>query len=182
MSITLELRGKQSDSWALSSTVLSQIERLRRTEARSLVNTIFGDEHHDAGTARTVNVQLLVQAVQQLQPVAKRLPRGFEVLVPPLFGNTAPVTAPGIAGAIIEGRHHYIRCLDDYWTMQPTEKLGMCHEPPRRYEPAEIQSENMGVIKVQVRKGRDSGLGKLLLEMSKFLKKESRNNVAVIWG
>jgi hypothetical protein len=182
MSITFELRGQRNQAWPLSTMSLGQINRLRETAAHSVVDIIFGDEHLLAGTARTVNTQLLLKAVDRLQPIAKKLPGGFEVLVPPLFPGTAPIEAPGVGGVLIGGRYHYIRCWDDYWTMQPIDEMQTGIEPLRHYAAAKVQSENMGIVNVQMSKSRHSELAALLREMSDFLKKDDSEAVLVILG
>jgi hypothetical protein len=182
MSITFELRGRAGASWTLSSNCLDQIARLRNTVAKSNIDLVFGDERTKAGTQRNVDRALLLLATRELLPAARKLAVGFEVRVPPLFAGAGAIVGRGVGGALIDGRHHYISCVEDYWTIQRTEHISEGPEPPRHYEPAEIQTQNMGVVKVMFKNGCRSDLAAILWEAKRFLEDDNSDHVAVIWG
>jgi hypothetical protein len=189
MSFTIELRGKTSMTWVLSKVCVGQIERLRRTEARALVDTIFGDAETAAGTARAVDGAVLRDAIRGLRPVAKKLPNGFEVRMPDFFRRVMPGIKPaaplgtrGAGGVLIGGKYHLIMCHDDYWTIQAADDVGGGKDPVRHYEPAEIQSDNMGRVEIHSKKRSPSQLAQVLQGMQDFLEHDRSKEVTVIWG
>lgn len=182
MSLTLEVRGQTSSHWALTPDLLMQIERLRKTDARGAVEVLFGSEDEQAGTARVVDHATLLQSTAEILPLARRLPGGFQVSIPHAFEGALSAVAAGVGGVLIEGRYYYIRCWDDYWTIQPGEELGQGKEPVHRYDPAEISTQSHGTIVVEAKKSRGSPLVKLLRDLRKFLEADPGNSVTITWG
>jgi hypothetical protein len=189
MSLTIEIQGQTSMAWVLSTVCVAQIERLRATEARALLDTIFGDAETGAGTARAVDRVVVWEAVRGLRPVAKKLPNGFEVRMPDFFRRVmpavkraSPLGTRGAGGVLIGGKYHLIMCYDDYWTIQAADDVGGGKDPVRHYEPAEIHSENMGLVQIHSKKRRPSQLAKALQGMQDFLEHDRSKDVTVIWG
>ena len=55
-------------------------------------------------------------------------------------------------------------------------------QPRLRYDPAEIATENMGVLRVEPKKSSRSDLLRLLREVERFLEGDSSDEIQIIWG
>jgi len=121
-------------------------------------------------------------------PLAKKLPGGFRVRTKGLFGDPRDNVSRGLGGLLIDGVYFRINCYDDHWSVSvngsipqgkwlPPEMRGF-----HRYEPAEIQSDNMGVIKIEAKKEGCSELVGVLRDARRFLVGVSEESVTIIIG
>jgi hypothetical protein len=126
---------------------------------------------------------VLIESLTVLATEAKKLPSGFEMLVPPFLGAQLSFDwgGGGFSGFRIEGKYHAVDCRGDHWTLQSIDDLREGKEPVRRYDAAEIPTEDMGVIKVRPKKSR-SDLSKLLRELQKFVEGDPREEFDIVWG
>lgn len=182
MSFTLEIRGTNTAWWPLSSACLEQIEKARRSGGQHAIEVIFGDEHTQDGTKRLVDRKELSRALEELLPLIVKFPSGFQVWSRPIAAIKEELPSRGASGLLIGGKYHTVGCSEDYWTLQPTEELREGKEPVKQYQPAEIPTENMGVVLVKAKKPRRSDLAKLLRDVRKSLKTESQDVITVVWG
>jgi hypothetical protein len=181
MSFTLELRGQSIGSWPLTTTCLEQIAKLRESGARLAIELLFGDDETQDGTSRAVPRPDLLAAVKEIAGEAKKIPGGFQMHRPSIADRTKSTLARGgISGLLIDGKYCWIRCLADHWIFEELRE-GM-PEPVRRYDTAEIATENFGVIRVEPRKSARSDLFKLAHEVQKFLENDPSDEIKVIWG
>ncbi len=95
-------------------------------------------------------------------------------------GTKSIITRGGVGGLLIDGKYYAIRCWSDHWTFG---ELGEGKpEPMRRYDSAEVQTENFGVIKIWPKKLGQSELSKLARGVQKFLENDPSDEIQVIWG
>jgi hypothetical protein len=182
MSLTFEVQGQTSCMWPLTPSCLSHIDQILQGDSRQALEMIFGDEQSESGTWRLVSRTALVEAVKVALIEARKLPRGFSLVVPPFLpGMQTTVTSGGVSGLLIDGKYHALDCVDDYWTFQTIDDLREAKEPIRRFEPAKIQTENLGLFAVIPKKSR-SGLSKLLSEVQRFLQADASDEIRIIWG
>ena len=105
------------------------------------------------------------------------------------YGNKQDRVARGAGGLLIDGMYFGIDCWEDHWSMKPLGAVPRSKQPlppeisgARRYEPAEIVTENRGIVRVEVKKRSNSILAKTLKEIREFLNEQSTDNVTVTLG
>jgi hypothetical protein len=181
VSFTLELRGRTTVWWPLTSTCIEQIEKLGATASRRAVELLFGDDKTEDGTLRTVPRQDLLDAVREIALEAKKIPGGFQFRMPPIVeGMKSRVRGGGFSGLLINGKYHMIKCFSDHWTLREVGEGKP--EPAPRYDTAEIATENFGIIKVWPKKSASSELSKLAQNVQKFLEDDPGDEIQIIWG
>jgi hypothetical protein len=188
MSFTLEIRaGDRSYMTEIPADVVYGFATLEKTGHAKDVHLLIGEGHTPPGEERTLSRQALVDAVERLQVPANQMGNGFRVRADLSFGDHREIAGPGRAGILIDGVYFGVRCSDDHWVMSPSQPTPGKTFPPEmrgvhRYEPAEIQSENMGIVKVERKKGKRKILINFLNSIQEFLREAKEEDVAVTVG
>jgi len=172
---------------ALPCPVASGLAGLERTGHSRDVYQIFGDSRTRPGEERMLSRKAILDALERLLPPAKLMGNGFRVRARLSFGDHREIVGPGRAGILIDGIYFGIECSDNHWEMSPSQPTPGKSFPPEmrgvhRYEPAEIQSENMGIVKIERKRGKRKELLNLLNEIKEFLQGVSDEFVAVTVG
>jgi hypothetical protein len=186
MSYTLQLRaGEKVEQSQLPDVALYGLSRLKKSGFAQEVDLFLGDDKTRPGQRRNVNRRDLLQAIERLLPPVKGLPAGFRVFDE---GDSDDLGARGLASLLIDGVYYAVRCRDDYWTLSPLSALrkGQWIPPEmrgfNRYEPAEIQTENLGIVKVKATGATRSVLENVLREAAAFLRNLNDEYVDITIG
>ncbi len=172
----------------LPNAAISGLGSLAKSGHAEDVHLFIGDDETQAGDSRTIDRRSLIAAVDRLRPLAKELTGGFQVRTAGLYGDPRDSISRGAGGILIDGIYFGISCHDDHWYVSvntaipkgkwlPPEMRGF-----HRYEPAEIQSENQGLIKIEAKKRGCSELIHVLIEVRAFLEGVSAETVTITIG
>lgn len=187
MSLTLEIRGKRTEAWQINNVIASQIGRISADDTRSDAELIFGGGGDGPGIQRVVDRTSILQSINKLMPVTKNLPSGFQLHSPAYGKHQEQIGGSGM-GAFINGKGYLIRCRDDFWQIRSYEefremtKSGEYKEVTKHYEPADIVTDDRGIIKIEPRKRGGRDLAWLLRQIKKFLESDPSEKVTIIWG
>ncbi len=181
MGLTYSLTGAKSATWTLSTRCIEQVERLRKQSTNIDLDAIFGIANQEAGKPFLIERALAIAALVIVIPLAKKLPKGFEVWAPSLYGEVRDSGGRGAGGLLIDGVYNSIWCIDDYWVVGPSVKSTESHLWPRHYEPRDIMTENHGVYRVKEKKGR-SDLCALLIKIHKFIESDPSKTFQAVFG
>jgi hypothetical protein len=154
-----------------------------KQDVQQLVINVDGEER------RVARLELLA-AIDRLAEPAKSMGSGFRIRYHLSFGDQREQiteSGGGFAGALIDGIYFGFRCYDDYWKMSPSGPDWPATVPLEmrglhRYEPAEFQSENMGVIKIERERLPRKEPARLLTEIAEFLRSVEDEFVTIIVG
>lgn len=187
MSLTFEIRGKSTATWPLTYISASQIARLSTGDTKIDADSIFGGKDDGPGIERRSNRLAILEAANRVLPIAKKLPSGFQLHSPAYEKYPEQIGGSGL-GAFINGKGYSIRCFDNYWEIRSYDEIkemtrtGTYKEVPKHYEPAEIATDNRGIIKIEPRKRGGRDLAWLLRQIKKFLESDPSEEVTIIWG
>lgn len=192
MAFTLRIRADdKEDFWPISSTCLTDLHTLQQTGVADEVTTLWGETELPAGVERKVDRQALIEAVSKLWSKAKLLPPGFEIVASRVIRGTKVElggSGGGLSGLKIGGKFFSVDCDGRGWRMRRVGKnVSDSDLPPEmrnvlRFDPAVIETENMGNVELRLRKGKNSVLVRLLSEISEFLQDVPDDNVYVTVG
>jgi hypothetical protein len=187
MGFALEIRaGEKNYMTDLPDVAASGLASLENRGYSQDVHQLIGEKDAQLGEERTVSRQLLTDAIERLLAPAQSLGSGFRVRAKFYPGDPGNA-GRGVGGILIDGIYFGIFCSDDHWEMRPTQPTPGKSFPLEmrgqyRYEPAEIKSENMGIVKVERKKGKRKELVNLLTDVKKFLRGVPDEFVAVTIG
>jgi hypothetical protein len=188
MSFTLEIRaGEKAYMSEIPGPAASDLASLEKAGYSQEVHQIVGEKETPPGQERTVSRLVLLDAINRLLSPAKSLGSGFRVRGSLSFGDRREIIGRGRAGILIDGVYFGIHCSDNYWEISPSQPIPGKSFPPElrglyRYEPAEIKSENMGIVKVERRRGQRKELVNLLNGIKEFAQGVQSDFVTVIVG
>ena len=109
--------------------------------------------------------------------------------MPGQYGDKKDSVARGVGGLLIDGIYFGIDCRKDHWSMKPLGAVPRSKQPlppeisgAKRYEPAEIVTENRGIVRVEVKRRSNSILAKTFKEIRDFLTEQPADQVTVTLG
>ena len=179
------------DEWPVSSACLDGVSQLTRAGLAAQLAAVGLEESSQLGQVRHIDRAGALAALEDLIAASRHIPRGFEIFFKhPYLGDMSDGEGcRGASGFRIDGVHYYISCEEDYWHIQPMTSpaapvgsvvpAGMRGEPRR--EPAEIETENYGLVKVMARKGR-SEVSVLVSRIQKFVMSSPDEGLRVTVG
>jgi hypothetical protein len=190
MSIHYEIHAKAHGSkWQLSSNCVDGISRLKEAGCGEQLSAVGLDPATEMGATQVLNRQMLLEAANQLVEKAKAIPNGFQVRFRGPEDPEQDQTGRGISGLLVGGIQYVVLCYYGSWKMHPmpifeipADKLvpeGLRGES--RFEPADIHTENYGLVKVEAMKGR-SEIAVLLSRLRKFALSVSDASLTVTVG
>jgi hypothetical protein len=187
MSLALQIRaGQQTYMTEPPDVAASGLFRLENRGYAVDVRELTGGKGARLGEERAASRRELIDAIDRLLAPARSLGSGFRVRARFYPGDKGSVGS-GVGGILLNGHYFGIRCSEDYWEMHPSGPNSGPHVPLemrglRRYEPAEFHSENMGIVKVQRKRGGRKALVDLLIDLKRFLQDATEEVVQITVG
>jgi hypothetical protein len=190
MSLTISVRTSSSEeAWSISRSmmdVLTKLDDMSRAaddlHARRLLSI-------EIGGAKRIPRQELIKGVNGLLHRACFASGGFEVRAHFPFDKTRESVSRGLSGLSIGGKYFTIKCSDDSWRIRPvgttisrSPELPVNMQGEPRFDEADIQTANCGIVKVRSSKKYRAELVRTLESIRSFLEGQSDDDVEFIMG
>lgn len=208
MSVRYSITGEHDGcEWPVTSACVEGASGLSKVGFERQLAAVCLDANAELGEQCILHKADALSALKKLMPASRRVPKGFQVRTEfwgdpenkefqaqiraqlRALGEQEDAVGRAISGLRIDGVCYWISCEEDYWRIQPMTNppppegkvapQGMRGEPRR--EPEEIHTENFGIVKVEVQKGR-SDIEILLSHIKRFLSSSPDTSFRVVVG
>jgi hypothetical protein len=182
MSLTLRISsGAEQQDWSLYDAHVEMLNALGSRNKHAL-ELLLGPDDLEFGASWHVKREELLTAIESLMTSRAHGSGGFQVRAPFLWGDK--VTGRGLGGLKIGGTYHVVTCEEDYWLLWTREQ----YDPetginsPKRYDTAELVTEDIGVVRVERRKTGKRDVLRLLDDMLTFVRRQRADELTLILG
>ena len=166
MSIIYDVIGAtDSIRWPITFECVDNIAAVSELGHDDLLKKLGLARNAELGEEFQLSRKDMIFAVEKLLPIAKGVPKAFQLR---MRDSMSPEDQVGraVSGLMIEGVQYWISCKWAYWTIAPMDAPAADQQIPngmrgeRRREPAEFHTQNVGIVKVEIKKGKP-GSGKI---------------------
>jgi hypothetical protein len=143
----------------------------------------------ELGEQQVVHRSRLLQVIDEIDKPAKGIPKGFHIRVCMPSNPEGKYGARAMSGFLIDGIQYVVFCNEDSWKMYPMPAspipsgkvipLEMRGEPRRIH--ADIPTENYGIVKVEIKKGR-SDVSTFLSRLRRIARTMSADVLIIVVG
>jgi hypothetical protein len=183
MSLSLRISSNEAyEEWVLSDRNIEDLDRYCKGKAQQALQVLLGADTQPFGSPWTASSGEVAAALESL--LSCRIGRvGFEIRATTIPGSSEK-SGRFLAGLKIDGAFHGVRCIDDYWQVWRTEQIGAggLIETPKQYKPADIPTENFGIVRVVKRRGAGNKLKEVLAEMLLFVQSQDEKELTLTLG
>lgn len=181
MALTLRISADgESQDWALPQHYLEELNTLQSRAQRVAQATLLGPDDMEFGKSWQVSRSALIGALETLLKSRSKDSRGFQMRYSP--PGTYELVGSGMAsGFRIGGVYHCIDCRDFGWYLGSFEKERIVWGPAR-CDTTEITTENLGIVRIERRKGGKQALLRLLDELMAFVRRQQSDTLTLTLG